>query len=558
MYYSCSTTRSPAKGATCHILFATGHRLRRRDHESLRNRRTTTKLCVAGSSTRIIRMRGQLAPHVPLSEDELLAALSSHYGAELEPINYVRGIGVCARLRHSQCGNDEAPTALDRARELAASLPPASELKPVSASALAFLEELAVHSASAEGTLRPLVDFAQRYLDEADTDTGRAEGLLNEGNWTEDLFFAGVILGRAFHATSRQEFADMLCHLLLSNNNQQPSGLWFHADHSLNAWSRGNGFAAAGYAEALHYLPSQHPRYAELAERHNRHLRALIQHQAADDGTWHQLVDDPTSFHELTSAGLIGYAITRALQGGWLQDDDLVVAARTCVDRAFLAVCSRIDAQGRVKGGCQSTGPLPSREAYRQHPILDGVRDDRSGSVCYWFAVEYVHWCRTQGRSSTARGVVPGTAGSMVAEQQAFRRDGYVVVRGLFTAAEVALMRRVAEADIALHADGMAAEQSYTANGTLPARTISQGDGSGGKTAFWVDDNLSDDYYSAVACSVRVVDRMELFLGEEVYHWHHKLMLKHALSDDGVPGGAFRWHQDFVRPRAPRLPVNPR
>ena len=142
-------------------------------------------------------------------------------------------------------------------------------------------------------------------------------------------------------------------------------------------------------------------------------------------------------------------------------------------------------------------------------------------------------------------------AGSLAAEQQAFRRDGYVVVQGLFTAAEAALMRRVAEADIALHADGMAAEQSYTANGTLPARTISQGDGSGGKTAFWVDDTLGNDYYSAVSCSVRVVDRMESFLGEEVYHWHHKLMFKHALSD-GVPGGAFGWHQDFVRPRAPR------
>ena len=59
----------------------------------------------------------------------------------------------------------------------------------------------------------------------------------------------------------------------------------------------------------------QHSRYAELAARHNNHLRALIQHQG-EDGTWHQLVDDPTSFHELISTGLIGYAITRGLQVG--------------------------------------------------------------------------------------------------------------------------------------------------------------------------------------------------------------------------------------------------
>jgi hypothetical protein len=301
-----------------------------------------------------------------------------HYGTELEPINYVRGIGVCARLRHEKLmgGGGEAAA---RARELAASVPPSSELEPVSGSALAFLEELSEHDATPEAaaaTLRPLVNFAQRYLDEADGATGRAEGLLNEGNWTEDLFFDGVILGRAFAATGRPEFADMLCHMLLSNDNQQPSGLWHHADHSPNAWSRGNGFAAAGHAEALHYLPRQHAQYPELAARHNNHVRALIHHQGTD-GTWHQLVDDTSSFHELTSTGLIGYAITRGLRGGWLEPE-LLTSARECVDRAYLAVRSRIDAEGLVKGGCQSTGPLPSREKYLSHPSLDGVLDDRS------------------------------------------------------------------------------------------------------------------------------------------------------------------------------------
>ena len=37
----------------------------------------------------------------------------------------------------------------------------------------------------------------------------------------------------------------------------------------------------------------------------------------------------------------------------------------------------------------QSTGPLPSTEAYLAHPILDGIYDDRTGSVCFWFAVAH-------------------------------------------------------------------------------------------------------------------------------------------------------------------------
>eukprot|EP01052_Picozoa_sp_SAG31_P027745 SAG31_NODE_2622_length_5362_cov_2.274178_3_plen_367_part_00 len=205
------------------------------------------------------------------------------------------------------------------------------------------------------------------------------------GTLSQDLFFAGVILGRAYGCTGRPEFADMCCHLLLTNQNQREAGLYNHADHSPNAWSRGNGFAAAGYAEALGYLGREHSRYSELLDRHVRHINALATHQG-EDGTWHQIVDDPTSFHELTSTGLIGYAISHGLAGGWLQRS--CVLDRT-VQRAITAVRSRIDTAGNVKGGCQSTGPLPSTAAYLAHPILDGVHDDRTGSVCFWFAVAH-------------------------------------------------------------------------------------------------------------------------------------------------------------------------
>ena len=46
---------------------------------------------------------------------------------------------------------------------------------------------------------------------------------------------------------------------------------------------------------------------------------------------------------------------------------------------------------------------------------------------------------------------------------------------------------------------------------------------------------------------------MDSLLGGEVYHWHHKMMLKHARSDDGEPGGSFRWHQVSETPAAVSL-----
>jgi ectoine hydroxylase-related dioxygenase (phytanoyl-CoA dioxygenase family) len=130
-------------------------------------------------------------------------------------------------------------------------------------------------------------------------------------------------------------------------------------------------------------------------------------------------------------------------------------------------------------------------------------------------------------------------------EVAAFERDGYVLVRGLLDAEEAELMRSIAAADKQVQQKGGASADSYNTADSLQSRTISQGDGQGGTTAFWVDDEIGDDYYSAISRSERIVARMESFLGGEVYHWHHKLMLKHAMNDAGQPGGAFQWHQDF-------------
>ena len=77
-------------------------------------------------------------------------------------------------------------------------------------------------------------------------------------------------------------------------------------------------------------------------------------------------------------------------------------------------------------------------------------------------------------------------------ERARFERDGYLRVEGLFSAEETALMAQVCEADPSIHAAGGSSAASYEANGSLPARTITQGDGQGGNTAFWVDDDLGD------------------------------------------------------------------
>jgi hypothetical protein len=55
-----------------------------------------------------------------------------------------------------------------------------------------------------------------------------------------------------------------------------------------------------------------------------------------------------------------------------------------------------------------------------------------------------------------------------------------------------------------------------------------------------VENELHDDVYGAIVRSRRIVDTMEALLEGEVYHYHHKMILK-----EPHVGGAWAWHQDY-------------
>jgi ectoine hydroxylase len=104
-----------------------------------------------------------------------------------------------------------------------------------------------------------------------------------------------------------------------------------------------------------------------------------------------------------------------------------------------------------------------------------------------------------------------------------YRRAGYVIAEGLFDEEEVNLLRRIARADQQLAAE---VRRRRDATGTAVDLTVR--------------NELGDDIYSAVARCRRVVDTMERLLGGEVYHYHHKMILKEPHG-----GGAWEWHQDY-------------
>src|ERR1043165_8393719 len=90
-----------------------------------------------------------------------------------------------------------------------------------------------------------------------------------------------------------------------------------------------------------------------------------------------------------------------------------------------------------------------------------------------------------------------------------FHTDGFFVVDRVFDAEEVELLRNIARADHQLEQEA-----------------ASRGDGEGGAIKLVVSNDLEDDIYGAIVRSRRIVDTMEALLEGEVYHYHHKMILK--------------------------------
>jgi ectoine hydroxylase len=105
---------------------------------------------------------------------------------------------------------------------------------------------------------------------------------------------------------------------------------------------------------------------------------------------------------------------------------------------------------------------------------------------------------------------------------QSFDRDGFVLIKNMFSEAEVATI---------LAAVDRGERVKHTFN-------MPDTEGRSSKLSLWND--IGDDVFGAVSCSPRVVNAARMLLREDIYHWHSKVMLKEPRV-----GGAWEWHQDY-------------
>lgn len=129
-------------------------------------------------------------------------------------------------------------------------------------------------------------------------------------------------------------------------------------------WGVGNGWAAAGMTRVIKMLPeSRNADKERLIQYVKDVIDGCITYQR-EDGLFHNVIDDPSTFVEVNLGQMLAYSIYRGVAAGWLSSEYLKYA-----DKAREAAHKKVDKYGLVQDVCgapnfDSPGIAPEGQAF--------------------------------------------------------------------------------------------------------------------------------------------------------------------------------------------------
>jgi rhamnogalacturonyl hydrolase YesR len=209
------------------------------------------------------------------------------------------------------------------------------------------------------------------------------EAMPFHGDYSDAFFMATPLLAKVGKLSGDPRYFDMaLRHVeFLHSKLLRADGLYNHWPRAEAAWGRGNAFVALGLALALSDIPVTHPAHARLLALYQQHIETLLNYQDVD-GMWHNIIDMPGSWGELSATAMIATAIQRGVDNQWLD-----AFYQNVVERAWEAVVLRTDDDMGFTDVCESTPGQDSFDAYLNRKALQG-RDERAGGMMLLFAAE--------------------------------------------------------------------------------------------------------------------------------------------------------------------------
>ena len=192
--------------------------------------------------------------------------------------------------------------------------------------------------------------------------------------WDDTLFMTVLFLanmGRILGRIDYQEEAQFQFLLHTKYLVERNTGLWYHG------WTfDGQGhFAQALWGRGNCWVTIAIPAFLEMVELPTSVRRLLTGTLAAqieslerfqnENGMWHTLIDDPTSYTEASATAGFAYGILRAVRQGLVPEK-----YRACAMKALSPILDLIDGKGIVRQVSYGTAMgRESKEFYKQIPI---------------------------------------------------------------------------------------------------------------------------------------------------------------------------------------------
>lgn len=309
---------------------------------------------------------------------EVARQLAQVYGKELPEAVYIPAMALVARLKFGDLTHDPSQLAMvEKIVEPYFSGARDSMAKPTGSHLSGHL----IFGELYARTKKP------RYLElaRAAANTGfDASGTMRESlpmhsEMSDSVFMGCPIAAQVARLTGETKYADLaLRHMrFMLKLNLRPDGLHRHSPLDDTAWGRGNGFPALGLALALSESPNP-----EMLKQFQAHMEAMLLHQDPT-GAWHQVVDRPESYRELTVTCMTAFAMQRGISRGWLDR----VKFAPAVDRAWYAIKTRVAPDGSLVDVCTGTGKQKSLRDYYDRGAIFGP-DPRGGAMSFLVATE--------------------------------------------------------------------------------------------------------------------------------------------------------------------------
>ncbi len=195
---------------------------------------------------------------------------------------------------------------------------------------------------------------------------------LNDGEmWIDTIFMAVLFLNKMGHRHNRKDWISealkqVLIHIKYLYDNK--SGLFYHGWQFSERdnfggifWCRGNSWFTFGILEYLKDAEETLDAGAKefIIDTFKAQARTLKELQAVD-GLWHTVLDDPTSYTEVSGSAAIAKGFIKGYKMGIL-DESYKVAG----DKAIVAIIDNVDKDGTVLNVSAGTGMGMDGEHYK-------------------------------------------------------------------------------------------------------------------------------------------------------------------------------------------------